>query len=416
MEADPLAGQNNALNCKDVIEVTEVLRSASLADPVQNLQHARAFAERFTEPGKTTLNNFISKITINDYCAELSMPSQINTRTQQLMAEQDVCDHSTCQDGDDKFKENCISCGDRVCTHLLDLIIVLMAATGNFGGEDVKRSREVKDKYIPTDSGNDGSDKTVNSFKAFSLLKMWRKGMKSTGLFKDTAVRNINDHKETSGGDYELSNKKDTDKENTGMKELHQRTLEETKYASKNLNEKNSNSLAERSPGGFDSSLRNTSKQCRDSNSITNKMTAHTDSTVVRSAEMGVHATRLIKKLELEKQELRKESNVLQSQIEMLIMENKNIKASLTREQTEKEIMTKKCGQLHAQLDEHKDSTRQHMFKLKSQVERLQHAKLVAEQGCLNLSLRQERLAVYEQQASLPAIDKYYQKRAGRKI
>lgn len=403
MEADPFAGQNNALNCKDVIEVTEVLRSASLADPAQSVQHARAFAERFTQSGKTALNNFISKIAINDQCVELSMPSQINTRIRPLMAEQDVCDHSTCRDGDKKFKENCISCGNRVCTHLLDLIIVLMAAMGNFGGEVGKLARrEFKDKCVPQDSGNaDGSDKTANSLKAFSL-RIWRKRMQSTGLFKDTSVRN-NDYKETSGRDDIVasceSNKKEN-KENTGMKEF-----DETENTSKILNEKTSNSLVERSSGGFDSSLGNTSKHCRRSNFTTNKTTAHvtqrrrlpilTDSTVVTSAE------KLIKKLELEKEELRKESNALQSQIEMLIKENKNVKASLTREQTEKEIVTQKCGQLQAQLDEHKDSTRHHMFKLKSRVERLQHAKLAAEQGCLNLSLRQERLAVYEQQATL---------------
>ena len=400
MEADPFVGQNNALNCKDVIEVTEVLRSASLADPAQNIQHARAFAERFTQPGKTALNNFISKIAINDQCVERSMPSQINTRTRLLMAEQDICDHSTCRDGDKKFKENCISCGDRVCTHLLDLIIVLMAATGNFGGEDDKTSREFKDKCVPPDSGNDGSDKTANSLKAFSL-RIWRKGMKSTGLFKDISVRN-NDYKETSSRDDIVasceSNKKEN-KENTGMKEF-----DDTKCTSNILNEKTSDSLVERSSGSFDLSLGNTSKHYRHSNFTTNKTTDHvtqrrrlpilTDSTAVTSAE------KLIKKLELEKEELRKESNALQSQIEMLIKENKNVKASLTREQTEKEIVTQKCGQIQAQLDEHEDSTRHHIFKLKSQVERLQHAKLAAEQGCLNLSLRQERLAVYEQQAT----------------
>ena len=88
-------------------------------------------------------------------------------------------------------------------------------------------------------------------------------------------------------------------------------------------------------------------------------------------------------------------------QIEMLIKESKYFKASLTKEQREKSPLTQECKQLQGQLEEIKQSTRQKLFTLSSRLKRLQHTKLAADQGCLHLSLRQERLAVYEQQSTV---------------
>ena len=98
---------------------------------------------------------------------------------------------------------------------------------------------------------------------------------------------------------------------------------------------------------------------------------------------------------------LKEEKNALQSETERLIKENREIKAALRSVEAEKENLTREYTQLQAQCEEHERRSRQHTFMLNTRLERLQHAKLAADQGCLKLSLKQERLVVYEQHVIL---------------
>ena len=98
---------------------------------------------------------------------------------------------------------------------------------------------------------------------------------------------------------------------------------------------------------------------------------------------------------------LTEEKDVLQSETERLIKENREIKAALRSVEAEKENLTREYTQLQAQCEEHERRSRQHTLMLNTRLERLQHAKLAADQGCLKLSLKQERLVVYEQHVIL---------------
>ena len=158
MEAYPLAAtHNNALSCKDATEGTEIVRSL-LADRGRVVQHARTFDERFNHTGNQAMYRFISKIAAR-HSNELSIPSQTYTRTQPLITKEDSCDHFTPQDSDGTdLKENSISCPNKVCTRLLDLITVLMAAAGKFGAVG-ETSWESKDKRVPADSSHNEPEK-----------------------------------------------------------------------------------------------------------------------------------------------------------------------------------------------------------------------------------------------------------------
>ena len=414
MEAYPLAAtHNNALSCKDATEVTEIVRSL-LADQGRVVQHARTFAERFNHTGNQALYRFISKIAAR-HSDELSIPSQTCTRTQPLITNDDSCDHFSPQDSDGTdLKENGISCPNKVCTHFLDLIIALMAAAGNVDAVVGGTSRESKDKRVPVDSLHDEPAKTANSFKEFSL-RMWRKGVKSTGLFKDGTTAPVTEIKNETSSKYDTAtvcecNKKENNKQKIDLEEKHDSAQDDSKCTEKKSSSFDSPpSLEIATKQGranqitTDNGTANASQQKRPRRKLPNLiregLLTEADLADVRPGE--AHSTTLVKKLELEKEELKKEASALKSQTEMLIEENRNVKASLEREQTEKENVTQKCKELQVQLDELERSARQHTFMLNSRLERLQHAKLAADQGCLHLSLRQERLAVYEQQATL---------------
>ena len=332
MEAYPLATHNNALSCKDVYEVTEIVRS-SLADPTHAVQQARDFAERFSHSG-STLHHFISKIVSHsDSRVELSILSQINTRTEPLIAEQDSSDHFTSHDDDGK-KTSSILCRNKVCpTHLLDLIIVLMAAAGtDFVALAEERSQEAKDKCVPTES-----EKTGNTFKAFSL-RMWRKGVKSAGLLKDRTTAAIFD------GNNEANSKNDTvatcesnNNKNKGefqLEEIQGSKQDESKCAKKRLEGKTRDSLEEKSLSDLASSPENVIKH-EGANEMTieintthatqqkkqrRKLPNPTNGLLATSGQnerRRLTALTLVKKLELEKYELRTEANALKSQLEM---------------------------------------------------------------------------------------------------
>ena len=419
MEVCPLATHNNALSCKDVIEVTEVLQS-SLADPEHVVRHARGFAEKFSHISNAAISDFISKIVFqsNDRSVELSVSSQINTRTEPSTVEQDNYDDCACQEGDGTFKKSGIFCRDKVCTHWLDFIIVLMAAAGE--ADHGKTGGESEDKYVPAEH-DESKEKTASYFKAFSL-RIWRKGMKSAGLFKDrkAAPVEFEDNDSSSKGNI-VSTSESKEKENKAqikLKEIHKTTQDHSAKCTKTFT---SDSLAERSSSALDAPPVDATEHER-ANQITTDTTPVTQQQrppqrrKLPNVKGGLlrpnladerpgwtrgHYTTLVMEVEREKEELRKEANALKSQIEMLIKENRNFEASLVKEQTEKHNMTQKCDKLEAQLDKHEKTSRQQKFMLKSRLERLQHAKLAADQGCLHLSLRLERLAVYEQQATL---------------
>ena len=148
MEVCPLATHNNVLSSKDVTGETEVLRS-SLADPEHFVRHARGFAETFSPISNAAISDFISTIVCqsNERSVELSVSSQINTRTEPSIAEQDNYDNCACQEGDGSVKKSRFFCRDKLCTHWLDFIIVLMAAAGvadpgKTGGESEDKSAD----------------------------------------------------------------------------------------------------------------------------------------------------------------------------------------------------------------------------------------------------------------------------------
>ena len=108
-----------------------------------------------------------------------------------------------------------------------------------------------------------------------------------------------------------------------------------------------------------------------------------------------------VNKLQIETETLRNEEQTLRSQLEVLIKDNRDVKDSLAREKKERENAMQKCKELQPKLDEHDKESRERAFLLNSRLERLQHAKLAADQGCLKFNLRQERFEVYEEQATL---------------
>ena len=419
MEVCPLATHNNALSCKDVTGVTEVLRS-SLADPEHVVRHAWGFAEKFSHISNAAISDFISKIVCqsNERSVELSVSSQITTRTEPSIAEQDNYDNCACQEGEGSFKKSGFFCRDKLCTHWLDFIIVLMAAAGV--ADHGKTGGKSEDKYVPAEH-DEPKEKTASYFKSFSL-RIWRKGMKSAGLLKDRTAAPVKfeDNDSSSKGNIvsTCESKEKENKEQIKMKEIQNTTQD---YSAKCTKTIISDALAESSSSGLDAPPGDATGHER-ANQITTDTTRVTQQqrppqrrklpnqkdgllrpypADERPGWTGGHYTTLVKEVKGEKEELRKEAHALKSQIEMLIKENRNFEASLAKEQTEKQDMTQKCDELEAQLHEHEQISRQHKFMLKSRLERLQHAKLAADQGCLHLSLRLERLAVYEQQATL---------------
>ena len=414
MEAYPLSPRNNAeLRCKDVIEVFEIVRS-KLGNHKQPVEQARLFA-KMLGPSGNTINHFISKIScLTNKRVELSLFQQIKTTTESLISEQDSTGHSAGLDDHGATKESSLICGNKVClSHLLDLVIVLMAAAGNFTTANSEASAEPKDKTDEADFEN-----TANPFKTFSL-RLWRRGVKSAGLLRDKTKTTVserdteenckNDAVATCDGIYE-------NKEENEIRQCGSQQVASKSFTGKEVNGKNNNLTEKRSLRSLPSSLGNenferTIEASRDNNLVQasqhaqkkqrRKLPQLKESFAGKTTEEKGSLTVSVKKLQIETETLRNEAQALRSQLEVLVKDNTDVKDSLAREKTERENAIQKCKELQRKLDEHDKGSRERAFLLNSRLERLQHAKLAADQGCLKFSLRQERFEVYEEQATL---------------
>ena len=414
MEAYPLSPRNNAeLRCKDVIEVFEIVRS-KLGNHKQPVEQARLFA-KMLGPSGNTINHFISKIScLTNKRVELSLFQQIKTTTESLISEQDSTGHSAGLDDHGATKESSLICGNKVClSHLLDLVIVLMAAAGNFTTANSEASAEPKDKTDEADFEN-----TANPFKTFSL-RLWRRGVKSAGLLRektkatvserDTEENCKNDAVATCDGIYE-------NKEENEIRQCGSQQVASKSFTGKEVNGKNNNLTEKRSLRSLPSSLGNenferTIEASGDNNLVQasqhaqkkqrRKLPQLKESFAGKTTEEKGSLTVSVKKLQIETETLRNEAQALRSQLEVLVKDNRDVKDSLAREKTERENAMQKCKELQRKLDEHDKGSRERAFLLNSRLERLQHAKLAADQGCLKFSLRQERFEVYEEQATL---------------
>lgn len=414
MEAYPLSPRNNAeLRCKDVIEVFEIVRS-KLGNHKQPVEQARLFA-KMLGPSSNTINHFISKIScLTNRRVELSFFHQIKTATESLISEQDSTGHSASLDDHEAIKESSLICGNKVClSHLLDLVIVLMAAAGNFNTALSEASAEPKDKTDEADCEN-----TANPFKTFSL-RLWRRGVKSAGLLRDKTKTTVSerDTKENCKNDAVAScdgiyeNKEENEIRQCGSQQVASKSL-----TGKEVNGKNNNLTEKTSLRSLPSSLGNenferTKEASGDNNSVQasqhaqkkqrRKLPQLKESFEGKTTEERGGLTVSVKKLQMETETLRNEAQALRSQLDVLVKYNKDVKDSLASEKTERVNAMQKCKELQRKLDEHDKVSRERAFLLNSRLERLQHAKLAADQGCLKFSLRQERFEVYEEQATL---------------
>ena len=414
MEAYPLSPRNNGeLRCKDVIEVFEIVRS-KLGNHKQPVEQARLFA-KILGPSGNTINHFISKIScLTNKRVELSFFHQIKTTTESLISEQDSTGHSAGLDDHGATKESSLICGNKVClSHFLDLVIVLMAAAGNFTTANSEASAEPKDKTDEADFEN-----TANPFKAFSL-RLWRRGVKSAGLLRDKTKTTVserdteenckNDAVATCDGIYENN-------EENEIRQCGSQQVASKSFTDKEVNGNNNNLTEKRSLRSLPSSLGNenferTKEASGDNNSVQasqhaqkkqrRKLPQLKESFAGKTKEERGGLTVSVKKLQIETETLRNEAEALRSQLEVLVKDNRDVKDSLAREKTERENAMQKCKELQRKLDEHDKGSRERAFLLNSRLERLQHAKLAADQGCLKFSLRQERFEVYEEQATL---------------
>lgn len=414
MEAYPLSPRNNGeLRCKDVIEVFEIVRS-KLGNHKKPVEQARLFA-KILGPSGNTINHFISKIScLTNKRVELSFFHQIKTTTESLISEQDSTGHSAGLDDHGATKESSLICGNKVClSHLLDLVIVLMAAAGNFTTANSEASAEPKDKTDKADFEN-----TANPFKAFSL-RLWRREVKSAGLLRDKTKTTVserdteenckNDAVATCDGIYENN-------EENEIRQCGSQQVASKSFTGKEVNGKNNNLTEKRSLRSLPSSLGNenferTKEASGDNNLVQasqhaqkkqrRKLPQLKESLAGKTTEEKGGLTVSVKKLQMETETLRNEAQALRSQLEVLVKDNRDVKDSLAREKTETENAMQKSKELQRKLDEHDKGSRERAFLLNSRLERLQHAKLAADQGCLKFSLRQERFEVYEEQATL---------------
>ena len=414
MEAYPLSPRNNAeLRCKDVIEVFEIVRS-KLGNHKQPVEQARLFA-KMLGPSGNTINHFISKIScLTNRRVGLSFFHQIKTTTESLISEQDSTGHSAALVDHGATKESSLICGTKVClSHLLDLVIVLMAAAGNFTTTLCEASAEPEDKTDEVDCEN-----TANPLKAFSL-RLWRRGVKSAGLLRDKTKTTVsetdteenckNDAVATCDGIYE-------NKEENEIRQCGSQQVASKSFTGKEVNGKNNNLTEKRSLRSLPSSLGNenferTKEASGDNNLVQasqhaqkkqrRKLPQLKESLAGKTTGEKGGLTVSVKKLQIETETVRNEGQTLRSQLEVLIKDNRGLKDSLAREKRERENAMQKCKELQRKLDEHDKGSRERAFLLNSRLERLQHAKLAADQGCLKFSLRQERFEVYEEQATL---------------
>ena len=422
MEAAPFVpnNQNNALSCEDVMKVAGILRS-SLANPQHAIEDARSFAETVS-PADKTLNEFIAKIVCrgDDSCVEETRLSQINT-TAEIYTARITHNGTNSQHGEEAWKKKNICRHGQLCTQLLDLVILCMAAARNFPAKE--RNLNSTGKSVPADSSLDEEpEKAGNSFRVFSW-KMWKKGIKSVGLLRDKASAAVpeddvrskkdgiditveNNNKEVEDNDdLKGAQKRQHNVINLAEKETNSPLVE--KISSSTVGRSSENTIIQEAVQGSHMSKDNIraggTSQKRARKKLPNLVNSFLKSDLIDGGaeEENEHTTATLKKLQLEKEMLKEEKNALQSETERLIKENREIKASLRSVEAEKENLTREYTQLQAQCEEHERRSRQHTFMLNTRLERLQHAKLAADQGCLKLSLKQERLVVYEQHVIL---------------
>ena len=415
MEAYPLSPRNNAeLRCEDVIEVFEIVRS-KLGNHKQPVEQARLFA-KMLGPSGNTVNHFISKIScLKNKRVELSFFHQIKTTTETLISEQDSTGHSAGLGDHGASKESSLICGKKVClSHLLDLVIVLMAASGNFTTALSEASAEPKDKTDEVDCEN-----TANLFKAFSL-RLWRRGVKGAGLLREKTKTTVsecgaeenckNDAVATCDSVYE--NKAENESRQCGSQQVASKSFTGKEVSGKNNNLTEKSSLRSLpSFLGTENFAERNKEITGDNNSARASQHAQKkqrrmlpqlkESFIGKTTEEREGLTVSVKKLQIETETLRNEAQALKSKLEVLIKDNRDVKDSLAREKKERENTMQKCKELQRKLDEHDKGSRERVFLLNSRLERLQHAKLAADQGCLKFSLRQERFEVYEEQATL---------------
>lgn len=417
MEAYPFAAnnKNNCLSCEDVMKASRILRS-SLANPQRAIEDASSFAERIS-PADKTLNEFIAKIVRQD------------NDSSQTYTVQNTFDDSNWQHGEDALKKENVYLYRRLCIQLLDLVILCMAAASNFTAKETNWNST--EKCLPTDSSlEEESEKAKNSFRVFSW-KMWKKGIESVGLLKDRAAASAaapEDDERSKKDDNNIiviknNNKDAKDKDDLGATQAS--TQNPINRIGKNTGfKKTSKPLVEKtSPSTVAQAIENTirhddvqschtrkdniragvSPQRKARRKLPNLVDSFLKSDLNddRAEEEREHTTATLNKLQLEKEILQDERNALQSETERLIKENREIKASLRNVETEKENQTREYKQLQVQFEEQERRSRQHAFILNTRLERLQHAKLAAVQGCLKLSLKQERLVMYEQHVTL---------------
>ena len=416
MEAYPFAAnnKNNCLSCEDVMKASRILRS-SLADPQRAFEDARSFAEKVS-PADKTLNEFIAKIVRQD------------NDSSQTYTVQNTFDDSNWQHGEDALKKKNVYLYHRLCIQLLDLVILCMAAASNFTAKETNWKSTEK-CLPPYGSLEEESEKAKNSFRAFSW-KMWKKGIESVGLLKDRAAASAvapEDEGRSKKDDNDIiikNNNKDTkDKDDLGATQTSTHNAINRTGISTSF-KKTSKPLVEKtSPSTVAQAIENTirhgdaqschtrkdniragvSPQRKAKRKLPNLADSFLKSDLNddRAEEEREHTTATLNKLQFEKEILQDERNALQSETETLIKENREIKASLRNVETEKENLTRECKQLQVQFEEQERRSRQHAFILNTRLERLQHSKLAAVQGCLKLSLKQERLVMYEQQVAL---------------
>ena len=429
MEAYPFVAndKNNSLSCEDVMKVSGILRS-SLANPRRAIEDARSFVDTVS-PADKTLNEFIAKILRrdNDSCGEGTWLSQINTTTEAYTAHINHDDFDWQYGVEDLKKKNICRHG-QLCAQLLDLVILCMAAARNFAAKET--NWKSRDKCVPADGSlEEESEKAGSSFRVFSW-KMWKKGIKSVGLLRDrvsvavpedderskkddidNTVENNNkeaedkdDLKEAQTRKHNVINRAEKTEESSSFIEMSNPLVENTSPSTVGRSsEKIIDEAAQGSQTSKDNMRAGGTPQERARRTLPNLVDSFLKSSLTdgRAEEEKEHTTAAITKLQLENEILKEERNAFQSETERLIKENREIKASLRRVETEKENLIREYKQLQAQFEEHERKSRQQTFMLNTRFERLQHAKLAADQGCLKLSLKQERLVVYEQHVTL---------------
>lgn len=414
MEADPCAVDDKyteLISCEDVIRVSRILR-ASLANPERALEDARSFADKVS-PKDKTLHQFISKIVRqdNDSCAEESWSSQIITRTDTYIA-QTTHDDITSPNRKQNLEQKDICCQGKICTHLLDLIILSMAAARNFAATSKEKGWYSTDKCLPTDSLHDESETKGSFFRVFSL-KVWKRGIESVGLFRERTAEAVPPEDERTNSDHSgfiVDNKNMKVEDKDELKETHVSKKNEmckctekyvcmkrssTSAVEQATETKNIHEVVENDHMSNDTSP--TAGEMLQTEKAGRKLADLKDLVDDRSVQGKEYSTEEVKKLQLEKEMQREERNALQTQTESLIKENREIKASLEKLQLDKDNLAREYKTLQADLDKHERSTRHHTFMLNTRLERLQHAKLAAHQSCLKLSLERERFVVYEQ-------------------